>query len=126
MDRQVISTTSVARSGFPYSQAIRFGDLIFVSGQVALVPSGQISPGGIEEQTRQVLENVRAILEAASSSLDRVLKTTCFLSSLEDLAGFNATYRTFFPTDPPARSTFQVGGLPPGMLVEIEAIAAAP
>lgn len=125
MHRQVISPAAGAGgSGSPYSPAIRFGNLLFVSGQVALSPSGAISSGGIEEQTRLVLENLGAILEAGGSSLDRVLKTTCFLTNGDDFAAFNRVYKTFFPIEPPARSTCQVAGLAPGLLVEIDAIAA--
>ena len=124
MDRQVISTAAGTRSASPYSPAIRFDNLLFVSGQVALTAAGAISPGGIQEQTRLVLENLRAILDVAGSSLERVLKTTCFLTNTSDFAAFNLVYKTFFPMDPPARSTCQVAGLAPGLLVEIDAIAA--
>ena len=124
MNRQVISTAAATRGASPYSPAIRFDNLLFVSGQVALTPAGAIVPGGIEEQTRVVLESLRAILDAAGSSLERVLKTTCFLTNGDDFAAFNLVYKTFFPIDPPARSTCQVAGLAPGLLVEIDAIAA--
>ncbi|HLZ32332.1 MAG TPA: RidA family protein [Chloroflexota bacterium] len=124
MNRQVISPAAgTGSSASPYSPAIRFDNLLFVSGQVALTPAGAISPGGIEEQTRLVLENLRAILAAGGSSLERVLKTTCFLTDIDDFAAFNRIYKTFFPLEPPARSTCQVAGLAPGLLVEIDAIA---
>jgi 2-iminobutanoate/2-iminopropanoate deaminase len=124
MNRQVISTVAGTRGALPYSPAIRFDHLLFVSGQVALSPGGAVAPAGIEAQTRLVLENLRAILDAAGSSLERVLKTTCFLTNIDDVAAFNGIYKTFFPIDPPARSTCQVAGLAPGLLVEIDAIAA--
>jgi 2-iminobutanoate/2-iminopropanoate deaminase len=127
VNRQVISPaagTGSSASPSPYSPAIRFDKLLFVSGQVALTPAGSISPGGIEEQTRLVLENLRTILAAGGSSLERVLKTTCFLTNIDDFAAFNRVYKTFFAIEPPARSTCQVAGLAPGLLVEIDAIAA--
>jgi 2-iminobutanoate/2-iminopropanoate deaminase len=124
VNRQVISTAAGTGSGSPYSPAIRFDNLLFVSGQVALTPAGAIGPEGIEEQTRLVLENLRTILDAAGSSLERVLKTTCFLTNIDDFATFNRVYKTYFPIDPPARSTCQVAGLAPGLLIEIDAIAA--
>ncbi|HZO97157.1 MAG TPA: RidA family protein [Gaiellaceae bacterium] len=112
--------------GAPYSQAIRAGGLVFVSGQLAVRPGeSEFVPGGIAEQTEQVLANIAAILEAAGSSLDRVVKTTVFLTSLDDFAGMNEVYARHVGSVPPARSTFEVGRLPKGALVEIEAIASA-
>jgi 2-iminobutanoate/2-iminopropanoate deaminase len=127
-DKQSIRTERAPApfQGAPYSQAIRLGDLVFVSGQLALKPGGGAIVGAtIQEQTEQVFANLRAILEAAGSGLDRLLKTTVFLARLEDFAGMNEVYRTHVGAVPPARST--VGGLslPSGALVEIEAIAAA-
>ncbi len=110
--------------GAPYSQAIKTDGLVFVSGQVALVPSGQgLVPGGIAEQTEQVFANLRAILEAAGSSLERIVKTTVFLQSFDDFAGMNEVYARHVGSVPPARSTFEVGKLPSDALVEIEAVA---
>jgi len=110
--------------GAPYSQAIKANGLVFVSGQVALKPGeASLVPGGIAEQTEQVLANLSAILGAAGSSLDRIVKTTVFLQDFDDFAAMNEVYARHVGSVPPARSTFQVGKLPSGALVEIEAIA---
>src|SRR5215467_13787980 len=111
--------------GAPYSQAIRLGDLVFVSGQLPLDPAtGRVVGGTIQEQTAQVFANLKAILEAAGSGLDRLVKTTVFLTTLENFAGMNDVYRQHVGDVPPARSTVPVGGpFPDGALVEIEAIA---
>jgi len=123
MKREIISTDKAPAAVGPYSQAVRVGDLVFTAGQVALDPAtGKLVEGGIEEQTRQVLQNLAAVLEAAGSSLDRVVKTTVFLKDMGDFAAMNAVYAEFFPTDPPARSTVEVSALALGALVEIEAI----
>jgi 2-iminobutanoate/2-iminopropanoate deaminase len=112
--------------GAPYSQAIKANGLVFVSGQLALRPGEkELVAGGITEQTEQVLANLRAILEAAGSSLDRIVKTTVFLQSLDDFTGMNEVYAKHVGNVPPARSTFEVAKLPSGALVEIEAIALA-
>jgi 2-iminobutanoate/2-iminopropanoate deaminase len=112
--------------GAPYSQAIRAGGLVFVSGQVALTPGGnEIGGGGITEQTEQVLANLRAILEAAGSGLDRIVKTTVYLRNLDDFQGMNDVYRKHAGDIPPARATVEVSALPSGALVEIDAIALA-
>ena len=112
--------------GAPYSQAIKAGGLVFVSGQVALVP-GATEPVGSEvgEQTEQVFANLRAILEAAGSGLDRVVKTTVYLTNLDDFQAMNDVYRTHVGEVPPARATVEVSALPSGALVEIDAIALA-
>lgn len=111
--------------GAPYSQAIKSGGLVFVSGQLALHPGDkQIEIGGIKEQTEQVFQNLRAILEEAGTSLDNLVKTTVFLQNLDDFAGMNEVYATHVGDRPPARSTVEVAKLPSGALVEIEAIAA--
>jgi len=123
MKREIISTDKAPAAVGPYSQAVRVGDLVFTAGQVALDPAtGKLVEGGIEEQTRQVLQNLAAVLEAAGSSLDKVVKTTVFLKDMGDFAAMNAVYAEFFPTDPPARSTVEVSDLALGALVEIEAI----
>jgi 2-iminobutanoate/2-iminopropanoate deaminase len=112
--------------GAPYSQAIKAGGLVFVAGQVSLVPgANEISGTTIQEQTEQVMKNLGAILEAAGSGLDRLVKTTVFLQSLADFPGMNEVYSKHVGDQPPARSTFEVAKLPNGALVEIEAIALA-
>lgn len=124
MTRQVIQTADAPAALGPYSQAIVFGDLVFCSGQIPLRPDGVQEQGEISEQTRQVLTNLKAVLEAAGSSLEQVLKTTVFLADMNDFAAMNAVYGEFFSTEPPARSTIQVARLPRDARVEIEAIAA--
>jgi 2-iminobutanoate/2-iminopropanoate deaminase len=110
--------------GAPYSQAIRVGELVFVSGQLALKPGDrELSGGTIQEQTEQVMENLRAILEEAGSGLDKLVKTTVFLANLGDFQGMNEVYARHVGDQPPARATIEVAGLPSGALVEIEAVA---
>lgn len=122
MARDVIKTDSAPAPGGVYSQGTTWENLVFTSGQVAVDPStGKKVEGGIREQTRQVLKNVQAVLQAGGSDLSAVVKTTCFLADINDFAAFNEVYREFFPTDPPARSTFQVGLVAP-YVVEVEAI----
>ena len=112
--------------GAPYSQAIASNGLVFVSGQLALKPGDkELSGGSIEEQTEQVFANLGAILEAAGSGLDRLVKTTVFLQNLDDFQGMNSVYAKRVGDTPPARSTVEVAKLPSGALVEIEAIALA-
>ena len=107
----------------PYSQAISVGDLIFTSGQIALDPkTGAMVDGGVKEQADRVCKNLAAVLEAAGSSLDKVIKTTCFLSDMADFAEFNEVYAQYF-TNKPARSCVAAKALPKGALVEIEVIA---
>jgi 2-iminobutanoate/2-iminopropanoate deaminase len=110
----------------PYSQAIRANGFIFVSGQIPVCPdTGLIAEGGIEVQALQVMKNLSAILKAAGSGLDRVVKTTVFLSNLDDFSGFNGVYAECFENNKPARATVQVARLPKEALLEIEAIAMA-
>jgi 2-iminobutanoate/2-iminopropanoate deaminase len=126
MTKSVVRTDAAPApfQGAPYSQAIRVGDLVFVSGQLALRPGDKdLSGGTIEAQTEQVLANLRAILEEAGSSLAQLVKTTVFLQSLDDFQGMNAVYAKHVGDEPPARSTVEVAKLPSGALVEIEAIA---
>jgi 2-iminobutanoate/2-iminopropanoate deaminase len=124
--KKVIHTDQAPDAVGPYSQAIHAGDLIFTSGQVALDPkTGKMVAGGIEKQARQVLENLKAILEAAGSDLSKVLKATVFLDDISTFAQVNEIYAEYFPEAQPARSAYQVGALPLGALVEIELIALA-
>ena len=126
-DKTVVRTEAAPApfQGAPYSQAIAAGGFVFVSGQLSLKPGDKELTGGtIEEQTEQVLANLRAILEEAGSSLDRLVKTTVFLQDLDDFQGMNSVYATHVGDMPPARSTVEVARLPSGALVEIEAIAA--
>jgi 2-iminobutanoate/2-iminopropanoate deaminase len=122
--RQTVATPGAPAAIGPYSQAIRAGDLIFVSGQIPLDPAtGTMVTGGIQAETHRVLQNVAAILDAADSSLNRVVKSTVFLTDLADFAAMNDVYRGYFPDPAPARSTVQVAALPRGARVEIEVIA---
>jgi len=110
--------------GAPYSQGIRFGDLVFVSGQLGIDPAtGSLVDGGIAEQTEQVMQNLSAILEEAGSGLKQLVKTTIYLADLGDFQAMNEVYARHLGNEPPARATTQAGGLPSGALVEIEAIA---
>lgn len=124
MDHQVIATADAPRALGPYSQAIRSGSLVFCAGQAGLDPaSGKLVEGGVQEQTRRVLQNLAAVLAAAGSSLGGAVKTTVFLTNLDDFKAMNEIYAEFFTSAQPARSTVQVSRLPAGALVEIEAIA---
>jgi 2-iminobutanoate/2-iminopropanoate deaminase len=126
MDKTAVRTESAPApfQGAPYSQAIKANGLVFVSGQLGLKPDHAEMVGDtIEEQTRQVLDNLEAILTEAGTGLDRIVKTTVFLQSLDDFQGMNSVYAERVGDTPPARSTIEVAGLPSGALVEIEAIA---
>ena len=126
--KEVIRTEAAPApfQGAPYSQAIKAAGLVFVAGQVSLLPNhGEIVGDTVQEQTEQVMKNLRAILEAAGSRLDRLVKTTVFLQSLDDFPGMNEVYKQHVGDQPPARSTVEVAKLPSGALVEIEAIALA-
>ena len=123
MEKKILSTEKAPPPVGPYSQAVIAGDFIFAAGQLGIDPKTGELAAGIEAQTRQALTNLSAVLEAASSSLDRVVKVTVFLAHMEDFAAMNAVYGEFFPLQPPARSTVEVAQLPRGALVEIEVIA---
>ncbi len=124
-DREVMSSPRIPPAVGPYSQAIRSGNLLFCSGIVPLDPAtGKMVEGGIREQVTRVLDNIKLLLEDCGASLGDVVKTSVFMANLGDFAEMNAVYATYFPQDPPARSTFQVGALPLGAQVEIEVIAA--
>ncbi len=125
-ERSVVRTEAAPApfQGAPYSQAIAAGDLVFVSGQLALRPGEtELRGGTIEEQTEQVFANLRAILEEAGSGLERLVKTTVFLIDLGDFSGMNEVYARHVGDSPPARSTVEVSALPSGARVEIEAVA---
>ncbi len=124
--QEIIETAAAPSPIGPYSQAIRANGFLFVSGQIAIDPaSGGVVAGGVEEQTRQVMKNVGAILEAAGSGLPRIVKTTIFLTDLDDFASVNRVYGEFLGDVKPARATVQVVRLPKEVLVEIEAVALA-
>jgi 2-iminobutanoate/2-iminopropanoate deaminase len=122
--KKVIHTDKAPKAVGPYSQAIRAGNFVFTSGQIALDPStGKLVKGGIKEQARQVMENLKAVLGAAGTGFSSVVKTTVFLKDLNDFMHFNEVYAEYFPSEQPARSTFQVAGLPLGAMIEIEMTA---
>ena len=124
MNREIIATDRAPAAVGPYSQGVRVDGLVFTAGQVPLDPAtGQLVEGGIEAQTRQSLANLQAILEAAGSSLADVVKVTVFLIDMTEFKAMNGVYAQFFPDSPPARSAVQVGALPLGARVEIEAVA---
>jgi 2-iminobutanoate/2-iminopropanoate deaminase len=127
MSKQAIGGQFTASGGakLPFSRAMRAGDLVFVSGQMATDASGRIIEGGIEAQTRQVFENIKAILAEAGCTLADVVKCTCWIDDARDFGRFNAIYAEFFPTDPPARSTTVCQLVLAGKL-EVEAIACKP
>lgn len=124
--KQVITTDRGPKAIGPYSQAIKANGFIFVSGQIALDPAtGAIADGDVRAQTERVMENLKGIVEAAGSSLDKVVKTTVFLKDMNDFAAMNETYGPYFPANPPARATVEVARLPRDVRVEIELIALA-
>ena len=123
MQKQVVSTSKAPAAIGPYSQAIRANGLLFLSGQIPIEPETGNVPDGIEAQTQQVLKNMSAILTSVNLSTENVVKTTIFLKNMDDFATVNAIYATYFPINPPARSTVQIARLPKDVLIEIEAIA---
>jgi len=124
--KKIISTDNAPAAIGPYSQATRYGDLLFVSGQIALDPqTGNLVEGDIEVQTKQVLENLKAIIEDAGMRMDNVVKCTCFLNDMEDFVRFNSVYQSYFEESAPARETVEVSRLPKDVLVEVSAICGA-
>jgi 2-iminobutanoate/2-iminopropanoate deaminase len=125
--KRVVATDSAPAAIGPYHQAVVAGGFVYTAGQVALVPGGKgLVDGGVPAQTRRVLENLKAVLEAAGSSLEHVVKTTVYLTDMADFPAMNEVYGSFFPADPPARATVAVHQLPLGARVEIDAVALAP
>ena len=126
-DREVRSSDRIPPALGPYSQAIAYNGLLFCSGIIPIEPkTGQVMAQDIVTQTRQVLDNLWALLEDAGTDTTRVLKTTVFLQDMEHFKAFNEIYASYFPTEPPARSTLEVARLPLDVLIEVEAIAALP
>jgi 2-iminobutanoate/2-iminopropanoate deaminase len=127
MEKQGVSTEAAPAAIGPYSQAIRSGDLVFLSGQIPLDPAtGELVSGGIEDQTRRVMNNLGAVLAAAGASFENVVKTTIYLADLGDFAAVNGVYASYFGQPAPARATVQVAALPKGARVEIDATARVP
>lgn len=125
-ERQVVQLPGAVPQGLPFSPAIKVGNLVFLSGQIGVLPgTRQLAPGGISAEARQAMENIRRVLEAAGSSFRRVVKCTVFLADMGEWAAMNEVYATYFPTDPPARSAMGASGLALGARVEIECIALA-
>lgn len=125
MNKQTVSTQNAPAAIGPYSQGVKVGNLIFTSGQLPMNPQSGELVADIEGATKQSLDNVKAILEAAGSSMDKIVKTVVFLRDMNDFVAMNAVYATYFPSNPPARSAVQVARLPKDAVVEIEAIALA-
>ncbi len=124
MSKQIISTDQAPAAVGPYSQAVRIGDLVYTAGQLGIIPGTKDFAGSdIQAQTRQALENLKAVLEASDSCLDHAIKTTVFLQDINEFSQMNEVYAEFFPEDPPARSAIQAAALPLGGRVEIEAVA---
>ncbi len=124
--REIVSTDKAPAAVGPYSQAVKVGGLVFTAGQLGIVPGTKKFAGpDIQAQTRQALENLKAILESAGSCMRHVVKTTVYLQDIGEFARMNEVYAEFFPEDPPARSAIQVAALPLGARVEIEAVAEA-
>ncbi len=123
MTREIVSTPYAPDAIGPYSQAVRAGGLLFLSGQIPLEPAtGQMVKGGIEVQTDRVMRNLQAVVEAAGATMADVLKTSCFLADMSQFPAFNEVYGRFFPADSPARETVQVARLPKDALVEVSAV----
>jgi 2-iminobutanoate/2-iminopropanoate deaminase len=126
MSKRIVRTEQAPQAIGPYSQAVVGGGFVYVAGQLALDPrTGQLVPGDVRIQTQRVMENIKAILEGAGTSLGNVVKTTVFLRDMNDFGTMNEIYGSYFQEDPPARSTFQVAKLPRDGAVEIEVVALA-
>ena len=124
--RQIVKTKQAPDAIGPYSQAVIANGFVFTSGQIPIDPTtGQFVSGGIAEQTQQVLKNLKAVLEAAGTGLQQVVKTTVYLADMQDFTAMNEVYATFFGAEPPARSTVQAAGLPKDARVEIDVVAMA-
>jgi 2-iminobutanoate/2-iminopropanoate deaminase len=124
MHRETIHADGAPKAIGPYSQAVRAGGFVFCSGQIALDPATmEVVAGSVADQTRRVLQNLKAVLEKAGSGLNRIVKTTVFLRDMGDFGEMNGAYAEFFPSAPPARATVQVARLPKDVAVEIEAVA---
>lgn len=124
MKKEIVSTDKAPAAIGPYSQAVKYGDLVFTSGQIPLDPvSGEVVSGDIAAQTRQVLKNLQEVLTAVGSSLNNIIKTTVFIKDMNDFSVINEVYASFFTQLPPARSTVEVARLPKDVRIEIEAIA---
>ena len=123
MTREVIATDRAPAAVGPYSQAVRVGEVIYCSGQIPLTPNGTLVSGDIAAQTRQVMANLSAVLEAAGASLSDLVKTTIYCVDLNDFAAINEAYGACFESEPPARATVEVAALPKGAGVEIEGVA---
>jgi len=125
MNKEIVSTKNAPGAVGPYSQAVKYGSMVYTAGQIALDPgTGQIVEGGIKEQTHQVFANLKAVLEAAGTSLENVIKTTVFIVDMDKFGEVNEVYANYFTCDFPARSCVEVSRLPKGALVEIEVVAA--
>lgn len=124
MQKEIINTDKAPKAIGPYSQGVKVGDFVFVSGQIPLDPgTGEVVPGDIDAQTERVLNNISAVLDAAGSSLEDVVKTTVYLKDMADFPKFNECYERFFSRNPPARATVEVSRLPRDVRIEIDAVA---
>lgn len=123
MKREVISTDGAPAAIGAYSQAVKAGDLVYISGQIPLTPAGELVTGDVSEQTRQSLDNLKAILEESGSSLEDTVKVNIYASDMDDFGEINAVYSEYFTTEPPARAFVEVAGLPKDVDVEISAVA---
>ena len=127
VDKYIVNTEKAPAAIGPYSQAVGFANLLFLSGQIALDPhTGSLSYGGVAEQTERVMSNLKAVLEAANLGFENVVKSTIYLSNMNDFTLVNEVYEKHFPENPPARATIEVSRLPKNALVEIDMIAAFP